>query len=226
MRNKLATLLYAILAGFCIGLGGTIFIVLKDTFPGSHVVGALLFSVGLFVICTRGYNLYTGKVCYLPELPFPGYLLDLFLIWIGNFLGCMLLSWLQSLTSLFGPGGINMKAAEMVAKKLESSYSSFFVLGILCGIFISIAVRGFASNPHELGKYLSIFFGVSIFILSGTEHCVADMYYFSVSGLLYENPGQSLLSILAVSLGNTAGCAVFPFAEKLKLYLTPSMEKN
>lgn len=222
MKDKFSTLLYAILAGFCIGLGGTIFLVLKDTFPGSNVVGALLFSVGLFVICTRGYYLFTGKACCLPELPLPSYLPDLFIIWIGNFLGCMLLAWLQSFTPMFGPNGLDSKAAELVSKKLESSYLSLFVLGILCGIFIFIAVKGFATNPHELGKYLSIFFGVSIFILSGTEHCVADMYYFSVSGILYENPGPSLLSLLTVSLGNTVGCAMFPFAEKLKQHLSPA----
>ncbi|MCD8358398.1 MAG: formate/nitrite transporter family protein, partial [Oscillospiraceae bacterium] len=82
-------------------------------------------------------------------------------------------------------------------------------------IFIYLAVNGYAKNPHELGKYLSLFLGVSIFILAGTEHSVADMYYWAVSGTLFEQPGQSLLRIVIVSLGNVCGGVSFPLMEKL-----------
>ena len=40
--------------------GGTVFLKLKDAFPGGNVVGALLFTIGLFTVCTRGYAVY-GK---------------------------------------------------------------------------------------------------------------------------------------------------------------------
>ena len=47
---------------------------------------------------------------------------------------------------------------------------------------IYIGVEGYRSNPHELGKYLALFFGVCVFILCGFEHCVANMYYFTMGG--------------------------------------------
>ena len=72
MRRVGGLFLFAILAGFCIGLGGTVFLRLKDAFPGGNVVGALLFTIGLFTICTRGYALFTGKACYLFQNPWPG----------------------------------------------------------------------------------------------------------------------------------------------------------
>lgn len=90
------------------------------------------------------------------------------------------------------------------------------MLGILCNIFIFIAVNGYANNPHQLGKYLAIFLGVMVFILCGTEHSVADMYYWSVSGVLYQAPAQSLLRIVVVSLGNVVGGVCFPLLEKWK----------
>ena len=40
MKRVGGLFLYAILAGFCIGLGGTVFLKLKDAFPGGNVVGA------------------------------------------------------------------------------------------------------------------------------------------------------------------------------------------
>ena len=53
MKRVGGLFLYAILAGFCIGLGGTVFLKLKDAFPGGNVVGAQLFTIGLITDCPR-----------------------------------------------------------------------------------------------------------------------------------------------------------------------------
>ena len=98
------------------------------------------------------------------------------------------------------------KALTMCVVKMDDSLLSLFVLGILCNILIYIAVDGYRRNPHELGKYLSLFFGVMVFILSGTEHCVADMFYFWIAGVW---GGRAVLCILAITLGNAAGGIVF-----------------
>ena len=54
--------LSAILAGAVIAFGGTVFLSVENT-----VVGSLFFTIGLFVVCTRGLHLFTGKVCYRSE---------------------------------------------------------------------------------------------------------------------------------------------------------------
>ena len=220
MRRYASLFFFSIPAGFCIGLGGTVFLRLKDAFPGGNVVGAILFGIGLFAICTRGYHLYTGKSCYLLDNPFPGYLTDLAFIWVGNLTGCMLIGWLESLTSLCGlNSGLNIVAEGLVAKKMDSSLLSLFILGFLCNVFIYIAVNGYAKNPHELGKYLALFLGVSIFILCGTEHSIADMYYWCVSGTLYAHPGHSFLCLIVISMGNLFGGLLLPLFEKGKARL-------
>lgn len=219
MKRTAALLLNSILGGICIALGGTIFLRVRDTFPGSNVVAAFLFALGLLTICTRGYALYTGKVCYLFDHPLPSYLYDVLLVWIGNFIGCALIAAMESLTPLFGPKGIDAVAAQLVTNKTAASYLGFFLLSILCNIFIFIAVNGYAKNPHEIGKYLLLFFGVMCFILAGTEHCVANMYFWCVSGELYQNPMSSLVHILLATLGNAIGGLLFPVLEKAKAYL-------
>ena len=78
--------LSGILAGVCIGLGGTVFLSLDN-----KVLGALFFTVGLFTICTQGMHLYTGKVCYVFEKDL-AYALDLIPIWLGNLAGTWLLA--------------------------------------------------------------------------------------------------------------------------------------
>lgn len=217
MRRVGGLFLFAILAGFCIGLGGTVFLRLKDAFPGGNVVGALLFTIGLFTICTRGYALFTGKACYLFQNPWPGYLGDLAVIWVGNLLGAMLIAGVETLTGV--GAGLQATAAALVAGKMGDGYLSLFLLGILCNICIFIAVNGYANNPHPVGKYLALFLGVSVFILCGMEHSVADMYYWSVSGVLYGQLGESFLRLLVVSLGNVAGGVFLPVAEAWKTRL-------
>lgn len=214
MKKYIGAFPAAVLAGLCIGLGGTVFLRLKDAFPGGSVAGALLFTIGLFTICTRGYNLFTGRACYLLSQK-PGYLLTLLVIWVGNLAGCALLAGVERLTGLCaGDSGIHTAAAALVAAKMEAPLLSLFLLGAVCNLFIFIAVDGFRSNPHELGKYLSLFLGVSIFILCGTEHSIADMYYWCISGTLYTAPGASLLRLAVISLGNVCGGLLLPLGER------------
>lgn len=217
MKRIWGTFLYSLMAGFCIGLGGTVFLRLRDAFPGGQVVGAFFFAIGLFAICTRGYYLFTGKACYLFDNPWPGYLIDLGIIWLGNLAGCMLIAGMENLTAIAGvDAGINVTAAALVEAKMDTSLLSLFLLGFLCNVCIFAAVNGYANNPHELGKYLSIFLGVTVFIVCGMEHSVADMYYWCVSGIFYQEFGRSLLCLVVISLGNVAGGLFLRLGEKWK----------
>ena len=190
--------LSAILAGLCVGYGGIVFLSLEN-----KVIGAAAFTVGLFVICTFGFHLFTGKVCYVLQND-RDYAIDLPVIWLGNLIGTGLTAGIASLTRI--APAVREKAISLCQIKLNDSLFSLFLLGILCNILIYIAVDGYKSNPHELGKYLSLFFGVMIFILCGTEHCVADMFYFWMAGLW---SGRAILSVLVITLGNAVGGVLF-----------------
>ena len=73
-------------------------------------------------------------------------------------------------------------------------------------------VEGYRSNPHELGKYLALFFGVCVFILCGFEHCVANMYYFTMGGAW---SGRAILYLLVMTLGNAVGGVIGPVTRKI-----------
>lgn len=207
-------LILGVLAGMCIALGGTVFLRLKDAFPGGNVVGALLFTIGLFTIVVKGFHLYTGKACYIFDNP-PSYLGFVALVWLGNLIGTSFIAVLERLTVICGAKGIDAAAVALVQAKMQSGYLSLFVLGMICNIFIYIAVNIYAKCPHELGKYLSLFLGVSSFILCGTEHSIADMYYWAVSGLLFSDFLPSMACLLTISLGNLVGGVIYPVLEKL-----------
>lgn len=202
MKKQLQILVSGFLGGVCIALGGTAFLSLEN-----KVLGALFFTAGLFTICTFGLCLFTGKVCYVFERD-GRYAADLALIWLGNLAGTWATAAVERATRIAPLAG---KAAAICRVKLEDSLLSVFFLAVLCNVLIYIAVEGFNRNPHELGKYLSLFFGVTVFILCGFEHCVANMYYFSMAGLW---SGRTLLLILLMTLGNAVGGVLFPLLRK------------
>ena len=192
----------ALLGGACIGLGGIAFLTLEN-----KVLGALFFTLGLFTICTFHLNLFTGKVCYVFQRD-RAYARELPLIWLGNLAGTGLVAAVVRLSRL---APLSEKAAAICQVKLLDTLVSLFLLSLLCNIFIYIAVEGFQKNPHELGKYLSLFFGVMGFVLCGFEHCVANMFYFSVSGAW---SGKALVRLLVMTLGNSAGGVLFPLVRQ------------
>ena len=165
--EKFRIFLSSILAGMAIAIGGIANLTLEN-----KVAGAIFFTAGLFTVCVFGFHLFTGKVCYVFENK-AGYIIDLIVIWLGNLAGAVITGFLILQTRI---SGINEKAITMAANKLSQSPLSVFILGIFCNIMIYIAVEGYRSCKHEIGKYLAIFFGVTVFVLCGFEHCGANMF--------------------------------------------------
>ena len=94
------------------------------------------------------------------------------------------------------------KAQGLCETKLSDSLLSIVILAVFCNLMIYIAVENFKSNPHTLGKYLAIFLGVMVFILAGFEHCVANMFYFSVANMWSL---RTVLYLLVMTAGNAVG---------------------
>ena len=86
--------------------------------------------------------------------------------------------------------------------KLNDNLLSILILSCLCGVLMYIAVNNYKKHNTSIGKYMGIFMCVMVFILSGFEHSVANMFYFSVAGLLSWN---TVLYILVMVIGNSIG---------------------
>ena len=204
MIKKAASFLYSILGGMCIGIGGVVFLSCD-----SKVVGSVFFCLGLFAICTFGFNLFTGKVGYVFENP-PAYTGFVLSVWLGNLIGTGIVGYAVRATRI---AGIAEKAAALCQAKLDDNLLSIFILSIFCNILMFIAVDGFKNNPHEIGKYIGIFLGVIVFILCGFEHCVANMFYFSAANVW---SGKTLLYLIVMSVGNACGGVIIPLCQQLK----------
>ena len=198
------TFAYGVMAGFFVSIGGTAFLSIEN-----RVVAALFFTTGLFAISNYGFNLFTGKVCYLLDNG-PGYLWDLALIWLGNLGGTLIATALLGLTRVHP--ALAETAAPLVAAKLGDGLLSVFVLSVFCNVLIFIAVDGYRIIPYALGKYLALFLGVAVFAISGFEHCVANMYFISLTGSW---SADAVLFIIVNTVGNSLGGLLVPAVKKI-----------
>lgn len=191
----------SILAGIMIGIGGCVFIGCTD--KGVGWVGAILFAVGLMTIFHFGFDLYTGKIGYAVENK-PSYLIDILVIIIGNFIGCLIV-------------GFMMPSATAVtfvnARLTDVDYLRVFFKGILCGLLMFIA----ADYYKKKKGFIAAFIAVPVFILSGFEHSIADMFYFC-SAFFKDSScfvlGDGALFILVVIIGNAIGGILIPLCQK------------
>lgn len=189
-----------IMAGICIAIGGTVFLSCENRY-----VGAVLFSVALLCICYRGYSLFTGKVGFLPEKHDSEAFSVLLLGLLGNLIGTVVCGYLIR-DALPAVG----EAAEAAClKRLTQAMPATLIRGIFCGVLMYLAVSLFRDKKTPLG----IFFCIPVFILSGFEHSIADMFYFAASGIV---SGQALGFILVVIVGNAIGGMLLPILSKIK----------
>lgn len=93
-------------------------------------------------------------------------------------------------------------ALVLVQGKNGDTLLSLFLLGFFCNIFVFLAVEGYRTFPLMLGKYLAIFVGITVFIMSGYEHSIADMFYYFMAGQMDQ---EALVRILVITAGNVCG---------------------
>ena len=90
-----------------------------------------------------------------------------------------------------------------------------FILGVMCGIMIYLGVKGYNHCDYPLGKTVFCFLAIQIFILSGYEHCIANLCYYIYAGMFN---GKDFGYLMLVVLGNLVGSVIFDGLIKVRDY--------
>ncbi len=189
----------AVLAGMMIGMGGTVY--LSQSNP---VVGSFLFAVGLFTVVVFQLHLFTGKIGYLPFQNLT-YLIELLITWLGNLVGTFITATMVRNSRIYE--GMAERVEQIAAVKLNDGFLSIFLLAIFCGMLMFIAVDCFKTQKGSTLQFIGVFVPVMVFILSGFEHVIANMFYFSLSAAWN---GHCLASVFVMTLGNSIGGMLIP----------------
>ena len=236
------TILLSFLAGVFIALASVgsniISHNIEDIGLAKYLAG-LIFPTGLILVVIAGAELFTGNnlisvATLAGRVKWSKYMWNLTLVWFGNLVGSVFIALLIYLSGQldYSEGLLGAYTIKAASIKTSLSFTQAFSSGILCNLLVCLAVWMSYAAKDIAGKSLVIFFPIWLFIASGYEHSVANMYYLSAGlmaktdavflsqagtefGISSENLNNLTIinaftdNLIPVTLGNLVGGALF-----------------
>lgn len=184
-----------------------------ETYGLGKVLAGSIFGTGLMLVLIAGGELFTGNTMIIAgvldkKVALMAMLRNWFFVYLGNFIGSIFIAYMMSQSGLFASGanilgGVTIKIA---AYKVGLSFTQAFFLGIMCNWLVCLAVWMAYGAKDMVGKIFAVFFPIWLFITSGFEHSVANMYYIP-AGIMAKNnkaftDAAALLGVTQEKLGH------------------------
>ena len=205
----------------------------------ARLVAGTIFPVGLMMIVLVGGELFTGDClmimgCVHGKFSVSKMVKVLIVVYLSNLVGSLLFAGLVYASGQYNytNGMLGAFTIKVALGKVNLSFGAAVASGILCNIFVCMAVLMATTARDISGKIWGIFFPILTFIVSGYEHCVANMYYIpagifakassTYASLAMESYGYTTLqldslnwanfvvkNLIPVTIGNILGGMVF-----------------
>jgi formate/nitrite transporter len=206
-----------------------------ETYGLGKALAGVVFGTGLMLVVLAGGELFTGNTLIIAavlekKVGMSAMIRNWIIVYAGNFVGSILIAYMMANSGLFTSGGSMLGAVtlKIAVYKVNLSFVQAFYLGIMCNWLVCLAVWIASGADTMAGKIFSIFFPIWLFVTSGFEHSVANMYYIPAGILAKANEKFAELSGLApaaldsltwgsfavhnlipVTLGNIVGGGIF-----------------
>lgn len=206
-----------------------------DTFGLGKVLAGSVFTAGLIMVVLAGGELFTGNVLILAsvlekKVSLGQMLRNWIIVYIANLIGALAIAFMVCYSGQLSGGDSLLGAftVKVAASKVGLSFGKAFILGILCNWLVCIAVWISFGASSVGSKIAGMFFPIWLFVTSGFEHSVANMYFIpagilakgneaftALCGLSAEQLGSLTWSgffidnLIPVTLGNIVGGGVF-----------------
>ncbi|MGR5243431.1 formate transporter FocA [Vibrio sp. PNB23_22_6] len=222
-KTSSMTLGLAIMAGAFIGLAFLFYITVttgsaEASWGLNRLAGGLAFSMGLILIVICGGELFTSSVLSSiswanKQISF-GKMLSIWgKVYVGNFIGAMFLLALVSAAGLYqmdaGQWGLN--ALNIAQHKLHHTLVQAFALGVLCNLLVCLAIWLTFSAANAMTKAAMTIMPVAMFVSSGFEHCVANMFMVPLGIVIANFAPESFWTSVGVSAAQYADLNVGHF---------------
>lgn len=230
--------LLAVLAGMFIALGAvganTVSCLIENG-SAAKIAAGVIFPAGLAMVVIAGGELFTGNclilLSVLGKRTSPGKMLrNWIIVYLGNFAGAVFVAWgvyAGGQTQLF-QGALMELTIQTAVNKCSHTFLEAMLLGLFCNFLVCIAVwMGFAGKT-AVDKIVGLFFPIFLFVASGYEHSVANMYYIPAGIISAGEMGEEMgltwsgflfSNLLPVTIGNIIGGAVFVAAIYYLVYI-------
>jgi formate/nitrite transporter len=211
----------AVMAGAFIAFGALASTTATVSIPLASVgklVSACVFPGGLAMVLCTGSELFTGNsLLVIPllerEITIKQMLRNWIVVYLGNLAGSLVVAAISVFghqAGLFGNGVAASMISTAVAK-VNMPLADAILKGIACNFLVCIAVwiGGFIAKS-VCGRIVGLFFPIMIFVLSGFEHSIANMYYIAAGLFAQTNPEYAAAAAEAgVNISGLSWCTFF-----------------
>ena len=194
-----------ILSGMFISLGGFVS-ALAMTNVGSlglaKMLAGLAFSAGLIMSILANAALYTGSV--MKMYTYEGNVLKfLSKVWFWNFIGALAI--ISVLITVQGP--VLDTIQTIATNKCNLTLIDMFNRAIYCNVLVCLAVLFSKKAQSAVDLLVTVTVPVSVFVICGFEHSVANMFYLPFAKLIGADITwvQIVTNLSVVTIGNFLG---------------------
>lgn len=239
--HQFKSFLLALTAGGYIALGFVFFVTSQvgaEQLPYGvgKVLGGFVFATGLALVVLTGAELFTSSTLTLTarasgRITTWQLVRNWVIVFVGNFLGALTIvvliffgrTWEQA------DGAWGTVVLDLSLKKVHHDFLTAFVLGILCNLMVCLAIWAAYSGRTTVDKVVAVTMPIALFVATGFEHSVANMFMIPLGILIRNNGGDGfwaasgldsaayadltwtsfyLDNLLPVTLGNIVGGGV------------------
>ena len=225
---------YIAFAGAGANMGSFNLLADPETFGLGKILSGTIFSAGLMLVVLGGAELFTGNTTMTAavidrRIKLSSMLKNWIIVYICNFIGGVLVAFMVYYTGAFntGEGMLGAVTVKIAAGKVNMPFGAALVSGIMCNWLVCMSVWLSSGAQTTVGKILSIFFPIWLFVTAGFEHSVANMFFIpagifasgsevftALSGIGSDAlsnltwTGMMINNLLPVTIGNIIGGAI------------------
>jgi formate transporter len=178
---------------------------------GARVLGGIVFATGLVLVVLTGAELFTSSTLTLSarasgRITWGQLLRNWGIVYLANFLGAMTMVALVYLSGTWhnASGGWGAVVLNTSLAKLHHSFLEAFTLGVLCNLMVCLAVWAAYSGRTTTDKILAVTMPIALFVASGFEHSVANMFLVPLGILIKDTAGAGFWSRAGLAEGDFA----------------------
>lgn len=168
----------------------------------ARLVAGVIFPIGMMMIIFIGGELFTGNCLMIMgrlhrKITYRDMAKVLFIVYFTNMIGTLIIALLVTRSGQFEYSGglLGAYTIKVAMGKIGLSFGEAFTSGILCNVLVCGAVLMSSAARDIAGKVWAIFFPIMVFVVSGYEHCVANMYYIPAAILAKGNEAYTQLAM-------------------------------
>ena len=146
-------------------------------------IGGFAFSLGLLLVVVCGGELFTSSILTIiaranNKITTAQLAKNWAVVYAGNFVGCIFFVALMMMAKqhLTADGAWGINAMKIAQHKLHHTFIQAVTLGILANLLVCLGIWMSFAARSITDKFVAVALPVSMFVASGYEHSIANMF--------------------------------------------------